>query len=438
VLERPDTTIDTLLEADPYDGYTVEDHHGKRVGTCGLLLLRATRPVYLEVRTRSIFRTRSRLVPWEMAAVEDDAGTITLTCERTLVERVPVFDRDEAITADLEREVRSLFGLPSELSTEADEAPRPETNGVPGPLQMGMTESRNERDAEDGQTSPPPVLAGVGDPAAAGVVRGMDNGASITSAGEHEMSPSAYDDGPTSPEYVLVGSDLREQASGEESPQEADLHEPHERQEETERVDALAADRPENATGILSRVDDGEKASGEESPAEADLGEPSERQEGTERIAATASGEARAADERPEDATGIMSRLDDDAVVLDEPTFRLGARRHALWRPLFDIVATAEEYRVLVDLPGVDPEDVSITVDGEMLTISGARAPVPEGDAHRLQRQTGRFVRRLRLGNPISAEAIEATLEQGVLELKIPRGARERARRVVLHPKATL
>ena len=87
-------------------------------------------------------------------------------------------------------------------------------------------------------------------------------------------------------------------------------------------------------------------------------------------------------------------------------------------------------------MPGVDPEDLSITVDGGMLTISGTREPLPEGEAQWQQRPTGRFVRRLQLGSPISADAIEATVDQGLLELKIPRSAQEQARRVVLQPKA--
>jgi HSP20 family protein len=93
--------------------------------------------------------------------------------------------------------------------------------------------------------------------------------------------------------------------------------------------------------------------------------------------------------------------------------------------PALDLRETEGEYLVLVDLPGVKPEDVVAEVSDRVLTISGSRAPVETGEARRTERPYGSFVRRLTLPKGVDSDHIVADYHDGLLELRIrkPAGA---------------
>lgn len=91
------------------------------------------------------------------------------------------------------------------------------------------------------------------------------------------------------------------------------------------------------------------------------------------------------------------------------------------WFPAVDVTAAGEEYLVEVDLPGLKPEEVKLTVDTDALSISGQRRPLPhDGRRVRIERPSGAFVRRLPLP-PDACGEIRATLCNGMLELHVPR-----------------
>lgn len=87
-----------------------------------------------------------------------------------------------------------------------------------------------------------------------------------------------------------------------------------------------------------------------------------------------------------------------------------------------DTVRRDGEVVLRFDVPGFDPEKIDITVDRGVLTVSGSREETPaEGETHVVrERQFGSFTRRVRLGENLNADAIEATNHGGVLEVKIP------------------
>ena len=92
--------------------------------------------------------------------------------------------------------------------------------------------------------------------------------------------------------------------------------------------------------------------------------------------------------------------------------------------PSLDIRETEEEYLLLFDLPGVKPEDVSIEVNNQMLTVSGTRVPSSEpGKAQQIERPFGSFVRHLTLPQGVDSEAIAADYTHGVLTLNVPKPA---------------
>lgn len=97
-------------------------------------------------------------------------------------------------------------------------------------------------------------------------------------------------------------------------------------------------------------------------------------------------------------------------------------------RPALDVVEEDDAVIVRVDLPGIAPEDVDIEVDGDLLTISGEikdeRDDEREDEGQRYsyrERRYGAFKRSLRLAETLDTANAEATFENGVLTLALPK-----------------
>ena len=93
------------------------------------------------------------------------------------------------------------------------------------------------------------------------------------------------------------------------------------------------------------------------------------------------------------------------------------------WRPLFDLVETADAYVLYAELPGVRREDLALESDGRSIELSGVRHPQVEGGHGflRLEGRYGRFKRRLDLPEPVAEGAIAARFRRGILEVVLPK-----------------
>ena len=94
------------------------------------------------------------------------------------------------------------------------------------------------------------------------------------------------------------------------------------------------------------------------------------------------------------------------------------------WAPAVDIFETAQELVVKVDLPDVDPKELDIRVENNVLTIRGERKfekKVNEENYLRVERTYGAFSRSFSLANTVHTEAIKADYQNGVLTLSIPK-----------------
>ena len=100
--------------------------------------------------------------------------------------------------------------------------------------------------------------------------------------------------------------------------------------------------------------------------------------------------------------------------------------------PVLDVRETEDGYLVLVDLPGIKSEDVAVELIDQVLTISGSRAPVETGEAQRLERPSGSFVRRLTLPKGVDSEKVMAEYKEGVLEVRIPKRAEAKPKRIAI------
>lgn len=105
----------------------------------------------------------------------------------------------------------------------------------------------------------------------------------------------------------------------------------------------------------------------------------------------------------------------------------------SIWSPRVDIQENADSFALQVDLPGVKPEDIDIQTEKQVLSIQGKRAieRKQEGvSSVRSERFSGEFLRRFSLPEAADLEHIEASYENGVLEVIIPKRAQEKPRRI--------
>jgi len=114
-----------------------------------------------------------------------------------------------------------------------------------------------------------------------------------------------------------------------------------------------------------------------------------------------------------------MDRLFEDSYV---PARRQAEQREQVWRLPLDAYITPEEIVILANMPGVKPEKVEITIEGDTLTIKGERpAPLENVDYVLQDRSYGKFQRTLNINIPINANKAEAKFEDGLLTLVVPK-----------------
>ncbi|MDP2726103.1 MAG: Hsp20/alpha crystallin family protein [Dehalococcoidia bacterium] len=117
-----------------------------------------------------------------------------------------------------------------------------------------------------------------------------------------------------------------------------------------------------------------------------------------------------------------MDRLFQESFV--RPTTRLLTREGGLAMDIYD---TDNEVVVKASLPGIKPEDVDITMTGDMLTIRGeskAEENIKQENYYLQERRYGSFSRSVTIPMPVQADKAEAKFEHGVLTLTLPKAKR--------------
>ncbi len=114
--------------------------------------------------------------------------------------------------------------------------------------------------------------------------------------------------------------------------------------------------------------------------------------------------------------------------IFNEPfrafDWNVGEAATAAWMPLVDIFEEPDFIRIVAEVPGVKPEDVKISVAGNLLTIQGTKEQVAEEKAekvHRYERTYGAFERTFTLPATVDANKIKATYELGLLSITLPK-----------------
>jgi HSP20 family protein len=137
-----------------------------------------------------------------------------------------------------------------------------------------------------------------------------------------------------------------------------------------------------------------------------------------------------------QDPWGVMPRLQDEINRLFNNRENDSSSATATWIPPVDIHEYGDRFELYVDLPGVDPSQVELTLDGGILTLSGERREQAtnrsgeDAQARRTERGHGHFHRRFVLPDTADGEKVNATGKNGVLTVTIPKQAKAMPRRI--------
>jgi HSP20 family protein len=103
------------------------------------------------------------------------------------------------------------------------------------------------------------------------------------------------------------------------------------------------------------------------------------------------------------------------------------------WAPVLDIAERPDAYLVTVEVPGVKPEDLDITLEGGVLTVQGERRFQDESTDqqwHRVERRYGAFRRSITLPSQVKADKIEASFDNGLLRVLVPKAEAAMPKRI--------
>jgi HSP20 family protein len=107
--------------------------------------------------------------------------------------------------------------------------------------------------------------------------------------------------------------------------------------------------------------------------------------------------------------------------------------RSVAMQPAVDVEEADESYRFVVELPGLNKADVNVSLENNLLAISGERKPVEDNDKNvwrRRERLAGAFSRSFRLPRSVIADKISAEMADGILTVTVPKAEEAKARTI--------
>jgi HSP20 family protein len=136
-----------------------------------------------------------------------------------------------------------------------------------------------------------------------------------------------------------------------------------------------------------------------------------------------------------------VSALQDQINRLFNDAFERTGEQSSLsaWSPAVDIYETEQQLVVKADLPDVDPKDLDIRVENNVLTIRGERKfdkKVNEENYLRVERSYGSFARSFTLANTVNTDDIKAEFQNGVLTLSIPKREEAKPKQIKVNVNA--
>jgi HSP20 family protein len=103
------------------------------------------------------------------------------------------------------------------------------------------------------------------------------------------------------------------------------------------------------------------------------------------------------------------------------------------WAPALDVEETEDAFTLHIELPGVAPEDVEVSLEENVLTVAGERRFYEDRESdgfRRIERSFGRFHRAVRLPDRVAADRVTATHRDGLLTIEVPKAEEAKPRRI--------
>lgn len=108
------------------------------------------------------------------------------------------------------------------------------------------------------------------------------------------------------------------------------------------------------------------------------------------------------------------------------------------WNLALDVIERDDKYVLRANIPGIKPDEVKIEVEDDVLTVSGEHEESEEerkGNYVRRERRYGSFSRSVTLPKGVTADEVEARIQDGVVEVSIPKPQKEERKAVTITPK---
>lgn len=115
---------------------------------------------------------------------------------------------------------------------------------------------------------------------------------------------------------------------------------------------------------------------------------------------------------------------------------RLGEDLRNAWVPPVDVQETENSFIFTAELPGLSKEDVDITLEENLLTLSGERTLEEKDEKdnyHRVERAYGSFSRSFSLPSQVDSSKVEATFQDGLLKIEVAKAEQAKPRKIEIH-----
>jgi len=121
--------------------------------------------------------------------------------------------------------------------------------------------------------------------------------------------------------------------------------------------------------------------------------------------------------------------------------FEAAGGRQESWLPAVDVFDTKDAVVLKAELAGMDPADIEIEVEDNVLTIKGERRfeeQVDDERYYRVERRFGAFQRSLALPQGVKSDQIEASYDEGILTVTVPKAEQEKPKRIEVQARKTV